>query len=40
LEKSYQHHNYWMLFINVDPEYDVIRSDPAFQAVIRRLGVG
>ena len=40
LEKSYQHHDYWMLFINVDPEYDLIRSDPRFQAVIHRLGVG
>jgi TolB-like protein/DNA-binding winged helix-turn-helix (wHTH) protein len=40
LEKSYQHHDYWMLFINVDPEYDVIRSDPRFQAIVRRLGVG
>jgi hypothetical protein len=40
LEKSYQHHDYWMLFINVDPEYDVIRSDPRFQAIVHRLGVG
>jgi TolB-like protein/DNA-binding winged helix-turn-helix (wHTH) protein len=40
LEKSYQHHDYWMLFVNVDPEYDVIRSDPRFQAIIHRLGVG
>ena len=40
LEKSYQHHDYWMLFINVDPEYDAIRSDPRFQAIIHRLGVG
>jgi TolB-like protein/DNA-binding winged helix-turn-helix (wHTH) protein len=40
LEMSYQHHDYWMLFINVDPEYDVIRSDPRFQAIIHRLGVG
>jgi TolB-like protein/DNA-binding winged helix-turn-helix (wHTH) protein len=39
LEKSYQHHDYWMLFINVDPEYDAIRSDPRFQAIIHRLGV-
>jgi len=29
-----------MLYINVDPEYDVIRSDPRFQAIIHRLGVG
>jgi TolB-like protein/DNA-binding winged helix-turn-helix (wHTH) protein len=40
LEKSYQHHDYWMLFINVDPEYDAIRSEPRFQAIIHRLGVG
>jgi len=40
LEKSYQHHDYWMLFINVDPEYDPIRSDPRFQEIIHRLGVG
>jgi TolB-like protein/DNA-binding winged helix-turn-helix (wHTH) protein len=39
LEKSYQHHDYWMLFINVDPEYDSIRSDPRFQAIVHRLGV-
>jgi TolB-like protein len=39
LEKSYQHHDYWLLFINVDPEYDAIRSDPRFQAIVRRLGV-
>jgi hypothetical protein len=40
LEKSYQHHDYWMLYINVDPEYDAIRSDPRFQEIIHRLGVG
>jgi TolB-like protein/DNA-binding winged helix-turn-helix (wHTH) protein len=40
LEKSYQHHDYWMLYINVDPEYDALRSDPRFQAIIHRLGVG
>jgi TolB-like protein/DNA-binding winged helix-turn-helix (wHTH) protein len=40
LEKSYQHHDYWMLFINVDPEYDAIRSEPRFQAIVHHLGVG
>jgi TolB-like protein/DNA-binding winged helix-turn-helix (wHTH) protein len=39
LEKSYQHHDYWLLFINVDPEMDPIRSDPRFQALIHRLGI-
>lgn len=40
LEKSYKHHDYWMLFINVDPQYDPIRSDPRFQEIIHRLGIG
>jgi tetratricopeptide (TPR) repeat protein len=40
LEKSYQHRDYWLLFINVDPEFDEIRSDPRFQAIVHRLGVG
>jgi TolB-like protein/DNA-binding winged helix-turn-helix (wHTH) protein len=40
LEKSYQHHDYWLLFINVEPEMDSVRSDPRFQAVVKRLGVG
>jgi tetratricopeptide (TPR) repeat protein len=40
LEKSYQHHDYWLLFINVDPEFDLVRSDPRFQAIVHRLGVG
>jgi TolB-like protein/DNA-binding winged helix-turn-helix (wHTH) protein len=40
LEKSYAHHDYWMLFINVDPQYDWIRSEPRFQSIVRHLGVG
>ena len=40
LEKAYQHHDYWMLFINVDPQYDWLRSEPRFQAIVHRLGVG
>jgi len=39
LEKSYQHHDYWMLFINVDPQYDPLRSEPRFQAIVHSLGV-
>ncbi|MGH9643903.1 MAG: TPR end-of-group domain-containing protein, partial [Terriglobales bacterium] len=40
LEKSYENRDYWLLFINVDPEMDPIRSDPRFQAIIHRIGVG
>lgn len=38
LEKSYDHHDYWLLFTNVDPQWDPVRADPRFQAIMRRLG--
>ena len=40
LERSYQNHDYWLLFYNVDPENDPVRSDPRFQAMMKKLGVG
>lgn len=40
LESSYQNHDYWLLFIGVDPEMDPIRPDPQFQAMVKLLGVG
>jgi len=40
LEKSYAHHDYWELFINVDPEFDWLHSEPRYQALVHKLGVG
>ena len=40
LERSYQDHDYWLLFMNVDPEMDPVRADPRFQAMMKKLGVG
>ncbi len=39
LQRSYQNHDYWLLFMNVDPEMDPIRSEPQFQAMMHHLGV-
>ena len=39
-ERSYQNHDYWLLFMNVDPEMDPVRTDPRFQAMMKKLGVG
>ncbi len=39
LERSYQNRDYWLLFINVEPEMDSIRSEPRFQAIVHRLGL-
>jgi TolB-like protein len=39
LQRSYQNHDYWLLFMNVDPEMDPLRAEPQFQTMMRRLGV-
>ena len=39
-DKSYQHHDYWLLFINVDPEMDPVWNEPRLQALVHKLGVG
>ena len=39
LEKAYEHHDYWALFTNVDPQWAPVRNDPRFQAIMRKLGV-
>ena len=40
LEKSYENHDFMLPFVNVDPLYDDLRSDPRFQGVLRRMGLG
>jgi len=39
LEKAYQERDPYLTRIKVDPAFDSIRSDPAFQVLIRRLGL-
>ena len=39
LEKAYDHHDYWLLFVNVDPQWDPVRSDPRFPPLMHKLGV-
>jgi len=38
LEKGYQQRDYWMAFLNGDPMFDSLRSDPRFQDLVRRIG--
>jgi TolB-like protein len=40
LQRSYQNGDYWLLFMNVDPQLDPIRNEPEFQAMAKKLGVG
>jgi TolB-like protein/DNA-binding winged helix-turn-helix (wHTH) protein len=39
MEEAYEQHDYWQLFVNVDPEYDWLHSEPRYQSLIKKLGV-
>ena len=37
LERAYQDRNAWMVFLQVVPWLDPLRSDPRFQDLLRRM---
>ena len=39
LEKAYQERSFQMQWLNVDPRWDSLRSDPRFSDLIRRMGL-
>ncbi len=39
LERAYQEHSYVMVFLKVDPQLDILRSDPRFQDLLQRVGM-
>ena len=40
LERAYARREGDLLYINVEPQYDPVRRDPRFQALLRRIGTG
>jgi DNA-binding winged helix-turn-helix (wHTH) protein/TolB-like protein/Flp pilus assembly protein TadD len=40
IEKAYDERFNWVVFANVEPEFDALRANPRFKALIARLGVG
>ena len=40
LEKSYEDKDFMLPFVNADPVFDDLRSEPRFQAVLSRMGLG
>jgi TolB-like protein/DNA-binding winged helix-turn-helix (wHTH) protein len=37
LEEGYRRRSQWMIYLKVTPEVDPLRSDPRFQAILRRM---
>jgi tetratricopeptide (TPR) repeat protein len=39
LEKAYEQHSFNMAWLNVEPRWDSLRSDPRFADLVRRVGL-
>ena len=39
LEKSYEEHSHWLMYLHIDPSMDALRSNPRFQNLLCRIGL-
>jgi serine/threonine protein kinase/tetratricopeptide (TPR) repeat protein len=39
LEKAYEEHCHWLIYLHIDPSMDGLRDDPRFQNLLRRVGL-
>jgi serine/threonine protein kinase/tetratricopeptide (TPR) repeat protein len=39
LEKSYEEHSHWLIYLPLDPSMDPLRDNPGFQSLMQRVGV-
>ena len=39
LEKSYEEHSHWLIYLHIDPGMDDLRSNRRFQDLLRRVGL-
>ncbi len=37
LERAYEDHSAWLIFVGYDPLYDAVRSDKRFKRLLRRM---
>ena len=39
LEKSYEEHSHWLIYLHIDPSMDGLRENPRFQSLLSRVGL-
>jgi eukaryotic-like serine/threonine-protein kinase len=39
LEKSYEEHSHWLIYLHMDPSMDGLRDNPRFQNLLQRVGL-
>lgn len=39
LQRAYGAHDFYLVFLNADPAFDSLRSDPRFAECVRRVGI-
>ena len=39
LEKSYEEHSHWLIYLHIDPSMDTLRDSPRFQDLLLRVGL-
>jgi hypothetical protein len=40
LERAYDEHDLWMVFLNVDSIFDTLRTESRFLALLEKVGLG
>jgi serine/threonine protein kinase/tetratricopeptide (TPR) repeat protein len=39
LEKSYEEHSHWLIYLHIDPSMDALRGNPRFQDLLKRVAL-
>jgi serine/threonine-protein kinase len=39
LERSYEEHSHWLIYLHIDPSMDGLRDNQGFQSLLRRIGL-